>query len=129
MSDYIDRSSGRANDDVERDETAELISSDKVEGTTVYSQDGESLGSIHSLMIGKRDGKVAYAVVSFGGFLGLGSSHFPVPWSQLNYSREYDGYVTNLTEERLRGAPNYDAGRRDDWYGTDWRSRVDSYYV
>lgn len=129
MSDYVDRSSGRANDDVERDETAELISSDRVEGTTVYSQDGDSLGSIHSVMIGKRDGKVAYAVLSFGGFLGLGTSHFPVPWSQLHYSEEYDGYVTDLTEERLRGAPNYSADTERTWDDTDWRSRVDNYYV
>jgi sporulation protein YlmC with PRC-barrel domain len=129
MSDYSDRGGVRGNDDVERDETADLISSEKVEGTTVYSRDGEDLGTIHSLMIGKQDGKVAYAVVSFGGFLGLGSSHFPVPWSQLHYSREYDGYVTNLTEDRLRNAPNYSAGTESTWYGSDWRSRVDSYYV
>jgi sporulation protein YlmC with PRC-barrel domain len=118
----------RMDGDVERDETSELISSEKVAGTTVYSPDGESLGSIHSVMIGKDDGQVAYAVVSFGGFLGLGTSYYPVPWSELQYSAAHDGYVTDLTEDRLRNAPNFESatGSGD---SADWRSRVDAYYV
>jgi PRC-barrel domain len=61
-------------DTVATDETASLISSDKVEGTPVYNRQGEKLGSTHSLMIDKRSGKVAYAVMSFGGFLGIGAT-------------------------------------------------------
>lgn len=136
MSGYVNRGSGGVgtstgtDGDVERHETSDLISSAKVEGTSVYSMDGDKLGSIHSVMLGKRDGKAAYAVVSFGGFLGLGQSHYPVPWGQLTYSRDYDGYVTNLTEERLRGAPSYRADEEDTYYGrNNWRAGVDSYYV
>ncbi|QYU66159.1 PRC-barrel domain-containing protein [Leptolyngbya sp. 15MV] len=124
MSDYPTQGGRRMDGDVERDETNDLISSEKVEGTTVYSRDGNSLGSIHSVMIGKRDGQVAYAVVSFGGFLGLGQSYFPVPWSQLTYDPRYDGYVTDLTEDRLRGAPQYGTGTGADWNEPSWRSRV-----
>ena len=60
---------------VATDETSTLISSDKVEGTAVYNRAGEKLGSIHTLMIDKTSGKVAYAVMSFGGFLGIGDRY------------------------------------------------------
>ena len=70
---------------VATDETSTLISSDKVEGTAVYNREGEKLGSIHTLMIDKVSGKVAYAVMSFGGFLGIGDRYHPLPWSMLDY--------------------------------------------
>jgi sporulation protein YlmC with PRC-barrel domain len=66
---------------VATDETGGLISSDKVEGTAVYNRQGEKLGSIHSVMIDKSSGKVAYAVMSFGGFLGIGDRYHPLPWN------------------------------------------------
>jgi sporulation protein YlmC with PRC-barrel domain len=72
---------------VATDETSTLISSDKVEGTAVYNREGEKVGSIHTLMIDKASGKVAYAVMSFGGFLGIGDRYHPLPWSVLDYSR------------------------------------------
>ena len=56
-------------------ETGSLIASDKVEGTNVYRSNGESVGEIERVMIDKRDGKVAYAVMSFGGFLGIGEDY------------------------------------------------------
>jgi hypothetical protein len=71
---------------LERDETASLIASDKVEGTPVYGADGKRVGKIDRLMIDKISGKVAYAVTSFGGFLGIGSDHFPIPWPLLKYN-------------------------------------------
>src|SRR5437763_12745515 len=63
-------------------ETAELIGSDKVEGTTVYDAKGEKMGSIARVMIEKRSGQVAYAVLSFGGFLGSGNDYYPIPWAR-----------------------------------------------
>jgi hypothetical protein len=115
--------------DVPRHETAGLISSDKVEGTAVYDSDGERVGSIHSVMIGKIDGKVAYAVLSFGGFLGIGSNHYPVPWQQLRYDTGLDGYVVGMTKAQIEGAPSYDPS--PDWYrrsGT-WHNDVDAYWM
>lgn len=86
-----------------------LISSDKVDGTAVYSTDGERLGHIDHLMIGKRSGKVKYAVMSFGGFLGLGESYHPIPWDALEYDTAKDGYVVGIDKEKLRDAPYYTA--------------------
>lgn len=112
----------------ERSTSGELISSDRVEGTNVYDHAGNHLGSIESLMITKVEGRVAYAVLSFGGFLGLGSEHFPVPWSELSYSQEHGGYITSLTEDQLRGAPRYGDEAEADWTNDDWRGSVDRHY-
>jgi sporulation protein YlmC with PRC-barrel domain len=72
-------------------ETAGLIGSDKVEGTAVYDARGEKMGSIERVMIEKRSGQVAYAVLSFGGFLGLGSDYYPIPWASLSYDTTLGG--------------------------------------
>ena len=115
--------------DVERDETASLISSEKVEGTAVYDTEGNKLGSIHSVMIGKRDGKVSYAVLSFGGFLGIGTDYYPVPWNQMKYDTRMDGYVIGITREQLEGAPRY--GSSSDWQAASrgWSGDVDRDYT
>lgn len=84
----------------------ELISSRRVEGTPVYSRAEKKLGTIHSVMIDKRSGEVAYAVLSFGGFLGIGEHVTPVPWALLNYSVDLDAYVIDLTREQLADAPS-----------------------
>jgi hypothetical protein len=76
---------------VATDETSDLISSDKVEGTAVYNRQGEKLGSIYTLMIDKISGKVVYAVMSFGGFLGIGDRYHPLPWSVLKYDTRQGG--------------------------------------
>ena len=98
----------------EERETAGLISSDKVEGTNVYGATGEKIGSIERVMIDKRNGHVAYAVLRFGGFLGIGSDYYPIPWASLNYDTSLGGYRTNITEQQLQGAPKY-AGNSWDW--------------
>ncbi|MBE9603429.1 PRC-barrel domain-containing protein [Acetobacteraceae bacterium H6797] len=114
---------------VARKETTSLISSDKVEGTSVYDPAGNKLGSIHSVMIGKMDGKVAYAVLSFGGFLGMGTDHYPIPWERLRYDTRLDGYVTDLSKAQLEGAPKYTA--TEAWTTDDrrWATDVDGYYA
>jgi len=90
----------------ETKETSGLIGSDKVEGTAVYGSDGNKIGSIERIMVGKRDGRVSYAVLSFGGFLGMGDEHYPLPWNQLKYDTRLGGYLVNLTEDQLKGAPS-----------------------
>ena len=69
----------------------QLISSEDVEGTNVYGVDGKKIGDIDHLMIEKVSGRVAYAVISFGGFLGLGHSHYPAPWAALKYDTKLEG--------------------------------------
>ena len=95
-----------------------LIESDRVEGTTVYDPQGNNIGSIKRLMIEKISGHVAYAMMSFGGFLGMGSEEHTIPWSILTYDTSLGGYRTDITESQLRGAPAFSRGQ--DW---DWNDR------
>jgi PRC-barrel domain len=85
-----------------------LIASDRVEGTAVLRPTGEKIGSIERVMIEKVSGRVAYAVMAFGGLLGVGHRHFTLPWSTLTYDESLDGYVVNISEEQLKAAPDYD---------------------
>ena len=82
-----------------------LVSSRRVEGTPVYGPAGRKLGTVHSVMIEKRTGKVAYALLAFGGFLGLGEHVHPIPWELLSYDTGRDGYLTDLDRETLKNAP------------------------
>src|SRR4051812_4602119 len=96
-----------------------LIESDRVEGTTVYGPEGNNIGSIKRLMIEKISGRVAYAVMSLGGFLGMGAEEHPVPWAKLNYDARLGGYRTDITEQQLRGAPNFARDPNYDWSDRD----------
>ncbi len=80
---------------------ANLIASDKVEGVGVYRSSGERIGTVKHIMINKRTGQVAYAVMNFGGFLGMGEEGYPIAWSSLTFQEQPDGYVVNLTDEQL----------------------------
>jgi hypothetical protein len=91
-------------------ETTSLIGSDKVEGTAVRRPDGEKIGEIERVMIDKRSGRVAYAVMSFGGFLGMGEDYYPVPWEKLRYNIRLDAYELDIDDSQLRGAPRQTAG-------------------
>ena len=99
------------NNTLERDETADLISSEKVDGTAVYDKQGERLGSIKHFMVGKRDGRVRYAVMSFGGLFGMGERYHPLPWNALTYSEDMSGYVVALDKEKLESGPSYEQGQ------------------
>ncbi len=109
-------------------ETQNLIASDKVEGTPVRRTDGEKIGTIERVMIDKRSGQVAYAVMSFGGFLGIGDQYHPLPWSVLTYDTNQGGYVVDLDKERLQGAPSFGRDETPAWGSRDWDRRVHDYY-
>jgi sporulation protein YlmC with PRC-barrel domain len=109
-------------------ETHTLIAADKVEGTAVYRSNGDSVGKIERVMIDKRSGKVAYAVLSFGGFLGMGNDHYPLPWSALKYNERLGGYEVNVTEQQLKGAPKYRDGESWDWNDASRGRKVYDYY-
>ena len=96
-----------------RRETASLIGSDKVEGTTVYGGDDQKIGSVQRIMIDKVSGKVAYAVISFGGFLGMGEDYYPLPWANLKYDTNLGGYRVGVTESQLKEAPKFEGAARD----------------
>lgn len=112
---------------LERDESSNLISSDKVDGTAVYATDGEKIGHVDHLMIGKRNGRVEYAVMSFGGFLGIGESYHPLPWDVLDYDTDRGGYVVAIDKEKLRGAPYYSRGETPP-YDNAYGSQIFGYY-
>jgi len=88
-----------------------LIASDRVEGTTVCRPGGKKIGVIRRLMIDKVSGKVAYAVLTFGGFLHFG----PVPWAALSYNAVLQAYEVDITDEQLHDAPLYVGDLEFDW--------------
>jgi hypothetical protein len=112
---------------LERDETNRLISSKKVEGTPVYDTKGEKIGRIDHVMIGKRSGRVEYAVMDFGGFLGIGEKHHPLPWDALDYDTDRGGYVVDLDKKRLEEAPSFDQGTEPEW-NRNYGESVYAYY-
>jgi hypothetical protein len=113
---------------LDKRETASLIGSDKVEGTPVYRSNGERVGQIERVMIDKLTGKVAYAVMSFGGFMGIGEDYYPLPWSLLTYNPALEGYEVNVSEQQLKGAPKYSKHESWDWSDRARDKRVSDYY-
>ncbi|WDR02830.1 PRC-barrel domain-containing protein [Devosia algicola] len=108
-------------------ESHDLIASDRVEGTKVYSLRGEHIGHIERVLLEKRSGKVSYAVLAFGGFMGMGHEHYPLPWSKLDYDEDLNGYSVDVNKEQLEGAPKYHDD--DDFIWTPERGRqVYDYY-
>lgn len=110
---------------------SQVISSDKVEGSAVYNGNGDKLGSIDDLMIDRQSGVVRYAVMEFGGFLGMGTDRFPLPWSMLKYDTQREGYVVPVDKTQLEGAPHYASDETPEYsdaygrkvynhYGVDW---------
>lgn len=110
------------------EETDRLIASDKVEGTAVYNRQGERLGTVHNFMVDKSTGRVAYAVMSFGGFLGMGESYHPLPWRVLTYDTSQGGFVIDLDKSRLAKAPSYTASNVPNWSDRAYGNRIDDYY-
>jgi sporulation protein YlmC with PRC-barrel domain len=95
-----------------------VIESDRVEGTAVYDTQGKHIGTIKRLVIEKVSGRVVYADMTFGGFLGVGAHHHTIPWDKLNYDTRLGGYRTDITEEQLRDAPALDRAA-ETWPGRE----------
>ena len=113
--------------EIETDETETLIASNKVEGTAVYNPDGEKLGSIYNFMVDKESGQAEYAVLQFGGFFGIGSDYYPVPWPALQYDEDLGGYVMDVDKEFLEGAPRY-AANAEPLFTPSYGSVIDQAY-
>ena len=106
----------------------DLIAADKVQGTDVFNHGGDRLGSVHDLMIDKQTGQVAYAIMSFGGFLGIGNSYHPLPWSLLRYNTNLGGYVVEIDQRRLEDAPSYPVGTEPAWGDPEYEGKLHDYY-
>lgn len=112
----------------DRRETVSLIGSDKVEGTAVYGANDKKIGKIERIMLDKVSGKVAYAVLTFGGFMGIGEDYYPLPWATLTYDTQLEGYRTAITEQQLKGAPKYSNAQGWNWADRANDQKVYSYY-
>ena len=105
-----------------------LIAANQVQGTSVYDTKLEKLGSIEDVMIDKATGRIAYAVLSFGGFLGIGDRYYPLPWEKLSYNQEVAGYIVDIDRKILEGAPSFSDQAAVSWDDDAWGRDVYSYY-
>jgi sporulation protein YlmC with PRC-barrel domain len=106
-----------------------LIESNRVEGTEVYDTSGKHIGAVKRLVIEKVSGRVVYAIVAFGGFLGMGTDEFTIPWSALKYDTHLGGFATNITSDQLRDSPDVGRNNRADlWANRDNESSLYDYY-
>jgi sporulation protein YlmC with PRC-barrel domain len=98
-----------------------LVPCDHVEGSRVYGVDGKQIGHIERLMLEKSDGRIAFVILSFGGFFGIGQDHYRLPWQKLRYDARIDGYRVNMTKNDVEKARRF-AGRDDHQPGQDHKS-------
>lgn len=110
------------------DLTHPLIPAGKVVGSDVFNQAKEKIGRIEDIAIDKRSGKVAYAILSFGGLLGIGEKHQPLPWSVLKYDAGQRGYVVSITQEFLALAPKLNVSELSGWDDSRDREAFHTYY-
>ncbi len=106
----------------------ELMGADTLVGNDVYNQNDEDLGEIKEIMLDMRSGQVAYAVLSFGGFLGVGEKLFAVPWSALTLDTEHKRFVLNAEKEKLERAPGFDQDHWPDMADPEWAKDIHAYY-
>lgn len=105
-----------------------LIAASMVNGTSVYNRTGDKLGSIYDVMLEKASGKADYAIMSFGGFLGIGDRYHPLPWRALTYDENQGGYVVDIDRSRLEAAPSYAANETSMWDDPAYGRRINEYY-
>jgi sporulation protein YlmC with PRC-barrel domain len=105
-----------------------LMGADTLMGEDVYNQKDEDLGDIKEIMIDMNTGKVAYAVLSFGGFLGIADKLFAVPWTALKLDTENKRFILNVDKERLESAPGFDKDHGPDMADPTWQNTINSYY-
>jgi hypothetical protein len=109
-------------------ETSRLISSEKVAGSNVENTKGDNLGHIEEIMLDKISGRVGYAVLNYGSFLGMGGKLFALPWDVLKYDTQRDAYIIGIPEERLKNAPSFDAATWPNMGDPTWGKGIHDYY-
>ncbi|THD43513.1 MAG: PRC-barrel domain containing protein [Bradyrhizobium sp.] len=109
-------------------EASPLIAGRKIAGTAVYDAGGDEIGVIYDVVIDKRTGKLIYAVVSLGGFLGIGKRLYPLPWSALTYGSALGGYEVHLSKAELEEAPGFAPEQLPDFPDSDEEAKLHRYY-
>ncbi len=125
---YKTNVSGAPGPDMRRGPGPDLMGAETLIGNDVYNHKGEDLGEIKEIMLNVRTGKVGYAVLSFGGFLGMGEKFFAVPWTALTLDTENKRFVLNVEKDRLKNAPGFDKGKWPNMADESWAKEIDSYY-
>ena len=105
-----------------------VLTASTLAGDQVQNSAGEDLGKVDEIMIDIPSGKVAYAVLSFGGFLGMGNKLFAVPWSALRLDEDKKHFVLDVDKKKLENAPGFDKDKWPDMADTTWGTRIFSYY-
>ena len=114
-----------------------VVSASKIIGEAVVNRQNENLGKIHELVIDAKEGRVAYAVLSFGGFMGMGNKLFAMPWSAFEFAKPeerafgYDEYklMLNVDKKILEKAPGFDEDAKwPDFADRTWGSSIHKYY-
>jgi hypothetical protein len=109
-------------------EHTHIIAADRVTGTNVFNPAGEKLGHLEKIMLDKHSGQVAFALMSFGGLLGIGTRFHPLPWRSLKYDTAREGYVVDLDRKTLEEAPTTEAFDTPLWDDELWNRKVYDYY-
>lgn len=125
---YKASNGGGPGPDVRRGPGPEMMGADTLVGNDVFNHKGEDLGDIKEIMLDMRSGIVGYAVLSFGGFLGMGEKLFAVPWNALILDTENKRFVLNVEKDRLKGAPGFDKNHWPDMADQSWARTIHSYY-
>ncbi len=105
-----------------------LMGADTLIGDNVYNHKDEDLGDIKDIMLDVNNGRIAYAVLSFGGFLGIADKLFAVPWSALKLDTANKRFLLNVDKERLESAPGFNKDEWPDMADPTWQNTVNSYY-
>jgi len=105
-----------------------LMTASTLEGDGVVNGQGEDLGKIEEIMLDVPQGRIAYAVLSFGGFLGMGSRLFAIPWQALELDPINHRFILDVSRERLQEAPGFDKDRWPDWADMSWATSIHEYY-
>lgn len=111
------------------EQQSDVIASDRVEGTAVYGSDNDKIGTVDKLLIGKQSGLVTDAILSVGGFLGIGSDRHSLPWSKLEYDTSLGGYKLDVTKEQLEKAPRFKEDDAERPYDRQYQTSVYEYWT
>ncbi|KTD52124.1 PRC-barrel domain protein [Legionella quinlivanii] len=106
----------------------QIVNADNVIGVDVKNREGDSLGKIEALMLDKYQGQVAYVVLSFGGFLGMGDKLFAMPWSIFSYDPAQDCFVISVDKETLKKSPGFDKDHWPDMSNPSWMTAIHKHY-
>ncbi len=106
----------------------ELMGAGTLLGNDVYNHQEQDLGDIKEIILDMRSGKVSYAVLAFGGFLGMGEKLFAVPWDALTLDTENKRFVLNVDKESLKDAPGFDKDKWPDMADRSWAEKIHAYY-